>query len=169
MPRHRHDGPVSRVTDLVRPTPIIGATAPSDLRCRDLLPLIAQQAAEADRTRDVAPEVISAIKTTDLLALSAGKELGGLDGTVGEVALELEAIAAACASTAWCVWNHLSVFHLFCETLGPDHADLLGGLVERHQWCCFPGGARRSSLRWSQCGPPPREARCMPSSPSTST
>ena len=88
--------------------------------------------------------MITAIKATDLLALSAGKELGGLDGAVGEVALELEAIAAACASTAWCVWNHLSVFHLFCETLGPDHADLLGGIVERHQWTCFPGGAGRA-------------------------
>ena len=81
--------------------------------------MVAAQAAAADLTRDVAPGVIAAIKSSDLLALSAGKELGGLDGTVTEIALELEALATACTSTAWCLWNHLSVFHLFCEVLGP--------------------------------------------------
>ena len=130
---------MSPVAAFVRSDPRPAASA--ELRCRDLLAVVAAQAAAADLTRDVAPEVIAAIKASDLLALSAGKELGGLDGTVTEIALELEALATACASTAWCVWNHLSVFHLFCEVLGPPHGELLGGIVGRHEWCCFPGGA----------------------------
>src|SRR4051812_11299692 len=74
----RHHGPVSPVAAFVRSDPRPAAAA--DLRCRDLLALVAEQAAAADRTRDVAPEVVAAIKASDLLALSAGKELGGLDG-----------------------------------------------------------------------------------------
>jgi alkylation response protein AidB-like acyl-CoA dehydrogenase len=114
---------------------------PGSLRCSDLLPLIAAQAAEADRSRSVSPQVIAAIKASDLMVLSATKELGGLEETVGRIALELEAVAAACASTAWCLWNHLCVFHLFCGALGPTHAHLLAGIVDQHHWVCFPGGA----------------------------
>ena len=39
------------------------------------------------------------------------------------------------------MWNHLCVFHLFCGALGPDHADLLAGVVGRREWVCFPAGA----------------------------
>ena len=46
-----------------------------------------------------------------------------------------------CGSTAWCPWNHLSVFHLYAGALGPAHADLLTSIVDRHEWACFPAGA----------------------------
>lgn len=126
----------NRARELLSP-----ASAQGSLRCSELLPLISAQAAEADRTRTVSPHVIQAIKASDLVVLSATKELGGLEETVGNIALELEAVAAACASTAWCLWNHLCVFHLFCGALGPTHADLLASIVEQHHWVCFPGGA----------------------------
>ncbi len=106
-----------------------------------LLADIAAQASEADRTRSVSADVIAAIKRSDLVALSATKSLGGLEASVSQMAAELAAIAAACTSTAWCLWNHLCVFHLFCGGLGPDHQDLLAGIVARHEWVCFPGGA----------------------------
>jgi alkylation response protein AidB-like acyl-CoA dehydrogenase len=126
---------VSRTADFLRPGP------PAELHCTPLLEPIAGQAEQADRTRTVSADVIAAIKASDLLALSATKELGGLEATVGEIGAELEAVAGACASTAWCLWNHLCVFHLFCGGLGPAHADLLAGIVRRHEWVCFPGGA----------------------------
>src|SRR4051812_8647555 len=106
-----------------------------------LVDAVAAQAAEADQTRTVAPDVIRAIKASGLLALSATAELGGAGASITAMAAELELLAGACASTAWCVWNHLCVFHLFCGALGPDHADLLSGIVERHEWVCFPAGA----------------------------
>lgn len=111
------------------------------LYVRDLLPAIAAQAVHADRTRDVAPDVIDAIKASPLMALSATREIGGLEESILQIARELEAVAAACSSTAWCLWNHLCVFHLYCGALGPAHADLLRGIVEAHEWVCFPGGA----------------------------
>jgi alkylation response protein AidB-like acyl-CoA dehydrogenase len=112
-----------------------------DLLCADLLPLITEQAAAADRTRSVSPEVIAAIKESPLMTLSASPELGGRGATVAEIARELAAVAAACGSTAWCLWNHLSVFHLFAGTLGVPHVELLRSIVDAHEWVCFPAGA----------------------------
>jgi 3-hydroxy-9,10-secoandrosta-1,3,5(10)-triene-9,17-dione monooxygenase len=85
--------------------------------------------------------VLTAVRQSELLGLSASPRIGGKGATIGGIGRELEALAGACASTAWCVWNHLCVFHLFCGVLGPDHADVLAAIVDRHEWVCFPGGA----------------------------
>jgi alkylation response protein AidB-like acyl-CoA dehydrogenase len=106
--------------------------------------MIAAQAEAADRSRSVAPEVIAAIKASDLMRMTASRNLGGLAAPVGAVAGELEAIAAACASTAWCLWNHLCVFHFYCGLLGPAHAPLLADIVRAHEWVSLPAGAGTS-------------------------
>ena len=110
----------------------------------EVLPMVAAQAEAADRTRTIAPETITALKSSGLMVLSASKELGGLEESVSVIAGELESLAAACASTAWCLWNHLCVFHLFCGALGPAHIDFLSGIAARHEWVCFPAGAGSS-------------------------
>lgn len=81
------------------------------LVCDRLLPLIAQQAALADSTRSVEPAVIKAIKQTDIIRMSATRHIGGVEASISAMARELEAVAGCCASTAWCLWNHLCVFH----------------------------------------------------------
>src|SRR4051812_49808902 len=117
-----------------------------ELLCADLVPLIAAQADDADRTRTVAPEVIAAIKASPLMVMAATPELGGLGASIGAIARELEAVAAACGSTAWCLWNHLCVFHLYVGTLGPPNAQLLASIVAHHEWVCFPAGARSQGV-----------------------
>ena len=112
-----------------------------ELLCADLVPLIAAQADDADRGRTVAPDVIAAIKASPLMVMAATPELGGLGSTIGDIARELEVVAAACGSTAWCLWNHLCVFHLYVGTLGPANTELLASIVDRHEWVCFPAGA----------------------------
>ena len=107
----------------------------------ELLPLIAAQAAEADRTRSISPDVITALKRSSVMVMSASKELGGLGSTMTEIADELGAVAGACTSTAWCLWNHLSVFHLYVGALGPSNIEVLRGIVDRHEWVSFPAGA----------------------------
>jgi alkylation response protein AidB-like acyl-CoA dehydrogenase len=106
-----------------------------------LLPMIAAQAEQADRTRQIDPDLIDALKASNLMRLSATHEIGGLEASMLQIGRELEAIAANCTSTAWTMWNHLAVFHLFAGTLGPDQADLLTRIVESHEWVCFPAGA----------------------------
>lgn len=114
------------------------------LLCEPLLPMIAAQAAKADATRSVDPAVIQAIKRTDIMRMSASHHIGGLESSVTAIARELEAVAGCCASTAWCLWNHLCVFHFVCAQLGPAESDLLKNIVATHEWVTFPAGAGTS-------------------------
>lgn len=106
-----------------------------------LLEIIADQATAADTTRSVDPELIAALKASDVMKLAATKNIGGLEASILQIGRELEAISANCTSTAWTMWNHLAVFHLFVGCLGPVHQDLLTQIVRNGQWVCFPAGA----------------------------
>ena len=106
-----------------------------------LLDAIAVQAAQADRTRSIAPDLIAAIKKNDIMRMSASREISGLEESIVAIANELRAIAPRCGSTAWCLWNHLCVFHYFAGVLGPPHAAFLADTVRRREWFCFPAGA----------------------------
>jgi len=112
-----------------------------ELHVAPLLSLIAGQAATADATRTVASEVIAALKANPVMGMSASREIGGLQSDMLAVGAELQAVAAACGSTAWCLWNHLCTFHFFCGLLGPANADQLRGVTQRREWVCFPAGA----------------------------
>jgi alkylation response protein AidB-like acyl-CoA dehydrogenase len=111
-----------------------------------LLQDISAQAAQADKTRSLSPELIAKIKQNDIMRLPASRELSGLDGTMVQMGNELRAIAPRCGSTAWCLWNHLVTFHHFAGLLGPDHADALRDAVAKRQWFCFPAGASSEVL-----------------------
>jgi 3-hydroxy-9,10-secoandrosta-1,3,5(10)-triene-9,17-dione monooxygenase len=109
-----------------------------------VLAAIGAQAAAADASRSVDPAVIAAIKSNDVMRLSASPELSGLNESVVVIADELRAVAPRCTSTAWCLWNHLCTFHLFCGVLGPEQAEFLRGITQRREWVCFPAGASSS-------------------------
>jgi alkylation response protein AidB-like acyl-CoA dehydrogenase len=106
-----------------------------------LLELISAQAQRADQTRSVSEEVISGLKSNVIMGFTAAKEIGGSDQTIVRVGLELELLAAQCASTAWVLWNHLATFHLFAGMLGPQNQEQLSDIVGDNQWVCFPAGA----------------------------
>lgn len=117
--------------------------APDDVE-RTVEPLLGQMAAQArlaDASRTIDPELISALKASDVMKLAASENIGGVEASMLQIGRELEAISAACVSTAWTMWNHLAVFHLFVGSLGPEHQDLLSSIVEKGEWVCFPGGA----------------------------
>ncbi|MEM7468760.1 MAG: acyl-CoA dehydrogenase family protein [Pseudomonadota bacterium] len=102
---------------------------------------IAAQALAADQSRSVDGNVIEQIKSSNVMRISASSELGGLDESICVIADELSATAAACTSTAWCLWNHLCTFHFFCGLLGPSNQEFLKNITEQHEWVCFPAGA----------------------------
>ncbi len=106
-----------------------------------LLDAIAAQAATADASRSVSAEVIALIKANPVMGMTASGNIGGLGSPVTAVAHELAAVAQACTSTAWCLWNHLCTFHFFCALLGPEHAELLGSIAAKAEWVSFPAGA----------------------------
>lgn len=117
------------------------AAPTDDLVVAPILDLIETQAETADRTRRIDPSVIDALKGSDVMRLAATREIGGIEASMLSIGRELEAVAARCPSTAWTLWNHQCVFHLFAGALGPDHADLLAELVAAGEWVSFPAGA----------------------------
>ncbi len=106
-----------------------------------VIDVIAAQAPEADRSRSVSAEAIRGLRASPVMAMTAARELGGSDASTLDVAGVLGEVVTACSSTAWCLWNHLSTFHLFCGLLGPDHVKQLSGIVQASEWVCFPAGA----------------------------
>jgi alkylation response protein AidB-like acyl-CoA dehydrogenase len=76
--------------------------------------------------------------------MSAARNLGGVEASISVIARELEAIAGCCASTAWCLWNHLCVFHFICAQLGPADIETLKSIVANREWVSFPAGAGTS-------------------------
>ena len=113
----------------------------SQLLVQPTLDALEAQAANADSTRTVASNVIESLRGSDVMRMAATKELGGVESSILAMGRELEAVAARCPSTAWCLWNHLAVFHLFVGTLGPEHQSFLQELVQNGQWMSFPAGA----------------------------
>ena len=113
----------------------------SRLLVQPTLDALEAQAANADSTRTVASNVIESLRGSDVMRMAATKELGGVESSILAMGRELEAVAARCPSTAWCLWNHLAVFHLFVGTLGPEHESFLQELVQNGQWMSFPAGA----------------------------
>lgn len=113
----------------------------SHLTIAPLLDAIAAQAPRADATRSIDGQLVAAIRGSAFMRMSASAELGGSGHSLHRIGLELEAISARCPSTAWCLWNHLCVFHLFVGSLGPEHLSFLTGIVERGEWVSFPAGA----------------------------
>lgn len=114
---------------------------PPALLVEPLLGDLSAAAHDADTTRHLNPDVVAAMKANDVVRLAASHSIGGLDGSVLQIGRELEAVAAACASSAWVLWNHLSVFHLFAGTLGPGRRDQLHRMVAAGETVCFGAGA----------------------------
>ena len=111
------------------------------LRVHELLPAIGEQAGEADRSRSVDAAVLSALRANEVMRLSGSREIGGLEASMADIGRELQAVAAECTSTAWCLWNHLCTYHHFVALLGPERQDFLRGIMERREWVCYPAGA----------------------------
>lgn len=121
--------------DALLPAPTAGLTVAPHLAA------IEAQAVEADRSRSLDRAMVEGLRGSDVMRLSADRSLGGLAAPILDIGRELEAVAARCPSTAWCLWNHLCVFHLFAGALGPDHADRLADVVTAGRWVSFPAGA----------------------------
>ncbi len=114
---------------------------PAHLAVEPILEAMRAQAPEADRSRTINPDLVTALKANEVISSAASSNIGGGEASILQIGRELEAIASACTSTAWVTWNHLAVFHLFVGSLGPDYADLLGRIVASGETVCFPGGA----------------------------
>lgn len=111
------------------------------LHVQTLLDAIGRQALAADQSRSLDAGMLAALRTNPVMRLSGSPELDGLDGSMAQIGHELQAVAAHCTSTAWCLWNHLCTYHHFVALLGPDRQSFLREILHRQQWVCYPAGA----------------------------
>ncbi len=77
------------------------------LRARDLAPLVAAGAETTERARRVADDVMAALHEAELFRMCLPLSLGGGEATPHAVMAVLEVVAAADASTAWCLGQAL--------------------------------------------------------------
>lgn len=64
--------------------------------------LAAQHAAEADRTRELAPEVVEAIREAGFARHFVARGLGGTEGSFAELTRAIVTVGESCPATAWC-------------------------------------------------------------------
>lgn len=76
-------------------------------RARDLAPVIAAAADRTEAGRRVPPDVMAAMHEAELFRMCLPRSMGGGEAPPLTVMLTLEAIAAADASTAWCLGQGL--------------------------------------------------------------
>ena len=140
---HRHNLTLSSTVPGMDSDPVAHflPSEETNLLVYPVLDAVEAQAENADRTRTVASDVIESLRGTDVMRMAATSELGGVESSILAMGRELEAVAARCPSTAWCLWNHLAVFHLFVGTLGPEHHQFLQRIVEQGEWVSFGAGA----------------------------
>ena len=140
--------------------------APAELTVGPHLGAIAAQAEQADQTRSIDSSVMADLKASEVVRLAASPEIGGPGASIQQIGRELEATAGVCTSTAWVLWNHLAVFHLFVGCLGPDHRAILRsigrstspGSADRTAgaaWRQSAANERASTLSWARTMPMP--------------
>ena len=90
-------------------------------RARALAPIIAEAAPQIEADRELTPEVVSALHAAGLFRMLIPRSLGGQELAPLDYLRTIEEIAAADASTAWCV-AQMSVASTMSATLDHDVA-----------------------------------------------
>jgi alkylation response protein AidB-like acyl-CoA dehydrogenase len=90
-------------------------------RARVLAPMIAQAAPQIEERRELTPEVVAALHDANLFRMLIPRSLGGHELPPVDYVEAIEEIAAADASTAWCV-AQMSVASTMSSCLEPEPA-----------------------------------------------
>jgi alkylation response protein AidB-like acyl-CoA dehydrogenase len=142
--------------DVSRMAPRTTGTAASALeRARALLPTISEAGARIESERELPPELLAALHEARLFRLALPRALGGEELPPAEIAQITEAVAAADASTAWCLGqgNGCAMAAAFLDepparqVFGPGDAVLAWGAGAQGRAVACDGGYRVSG-RW---------------------
>ncbi|MFV0316938.1 MAG: acyl-CoA dehydrogenase family protein, partial [Microthrixaceae bacterium] len=98
---------------------------------QDLVPLMVEHAAEADRTRTVHPEVVSALEDSGLFGVITPNDLGGMGHGIAELGAVTRVMAQGCCASAWTM--SFLMLHNWFLTRFPSQTR--AELFEEHPWC----------------------------------
>jgi alkylation response protein AidB-like acyl-CoA dehydrogenase len=108
-------------------------------RARALAPMIAGAAAQIEASRELTPEVVSALHDAGLFRMLMPRAVGGHELAPAVYTGAIEEIAKADASTAWCV-AQTSVSSTLCASLGHQVAWEMFGADKRALLAMGPPG-----------------------------
>jgi alkylation response protein AidB-like acyl-CoA dehydrogenase len=114
-------------------------------RAKAVAPQVAAAADRIETARELPPDLLDALHDAAIFRTLLPRELGGDEARLSEQVQVLETIAAADASTAWCI-GQAAGCSMAAAYLAPEAA--------RQVW-----GDRRAVLAWGQAGP---DARAEP-------
>lgn len=79
---------------------------------------LAERAREADQNRMLHPETIQELHEYGFLSMGVPKAFGGTEANPVTLLHVYQILASACASTAWCIGNHIGASRKLHDVLG---------------------------------------------------
>ena len=96
--------------------------------------VLAQHAADVDKTGEFPHEGIRAVRDANLLGVMVPEEMGGPGGSIVTGMLVTEALAKGCASTAMCYAMHQSTIPLMCALIDDEQKELFVDRILEGEW-----------------------------------
>lgn len=87
-------------------------------RARAVAGKFKERASAVDRAREMPGYTVRDLHEAGLLAMSIPRSLGGTEADLATLVSVFEVLGAACASTTWCLVNHLAACSVAQRALG---------------------------------------------------
>ena len=99
-------------------------------RAKSVAILLSERAQTVDRARELPIETVHDLHEAGLLTLNIPLVQGGLEADLATQMAVFEIIGGACASTAWCLGNHIATGSIVQNLLGGDSRPYIEAVVE---------------------------------------
>ena len=92
--------------------------------------VLKERALAVDRAREIPVETVKELHRSGLLSMSIPRDMGGTEADLTAIVSVFEILGAACASTTWCLVNHVAACSILQRSLGETSEPYLRAVVE---------------------------------------
>ena len=100
------------------------------VRAHEVASKLKERARAVDQAREIPVETVKDLHESGLLAMSIPRASGGTEADLVTVVSVYEILAKACASTSWCLVNHVAACGILQRSLGDASGPYLRAVVE---------------------------------------
>ena len=109
---------------------IYGGDNPVISRTKSVAMRLSERARAVDKARELPVETVHDLHEAGLLTLNIPRVQGGLEADLATQTAIFEIIGGACASTAWCLGNHITTCLIVQNLLGEDSGPYIKAVVD---------------------------------------
>ena len=106
--------------------------------------VLKERALAVDRAREIPVETVKELHRSGLLSMSIPRAMRGTEADLITIVSVFEILGAACASTTWCLVNHVAACSILQRSLGEVSEPYLRAVVEEGAALGFGAGTNRS-------------------------